>query len=226
VIDTRLRWALVLALLASSGWGLPGPQAGYAAQPMAQVRVAHVAPGVAPLTVFIDGVAVLGELPFGEVSAYVPVLPGARALAARAEGAPPELTVFDAAVPLAPGGVYTVLALSAPPGAEPLVLDDTPVGAPGVAQVRFVHASPNAPAVDIAIPGLPPLFAGVEFGTVTPYAEVQPGVVTIEARLAGTPQLVADIPGLALAPGGAYTLVAIGLLGGAPPLGILTIPGA
>jgi hypothetical protein len=153
-----------------------------------------VAPGLAPLTVFIDGTAVLSNLPFGEVSAYVTVFPGPRALAARAEGAPPEVTVFNAVVTLGPGGQYTVLALPAAPGEEPLILEDAPAGPPLVAQVRFVHAAPNAPPVDVAFPGLPPLFAGVAFGTVTPHAEVQPGVVTVEARLAGTSVAVATAP--------------------------------
>jgi hypothetical protein len=222
---SRLRGLLALALLIAAAWPLP-VRASPTAQPPAQLRVAHVAPGLAPLTVFIDGIAVLTNLPFGEVSTYVAVFPGPRALAARAEGAPPEVTVFNAVVTLGPGALYTVLALPAAPGEEPLILEDSPVGTPMVAQVRFVHAAPNAPPVDVAFPGLPPLFAGVAFGTVTPHAEVQPGVVTVEVRLAGTLQTVADIPGVTLVPGRSYTLVAIGLVGGSPPPGILTIAGS
>ena len=133
---------VAIAIVASVGAGA-APSA--AAQPAAQLRVAHVSPGLPPVDVFINGVLALGDVPYGGVSAYVPLVPGGVALAAVPNGAPPTATVFNAALTFLPGVLYTVLVLPELPGEAPLVLRDEPVANPGLAHVRFVNASPNAP---------------------------------------------------------------------------------
>ena len=73
--------------------------------------------------------------------------------------------------------------------------DDSPVGINGGqpelgsgAQVRAIHASPNAPAVDIYVKGVSqPVAANVTFGATTPYLDVAPGSYTIDLRGAGSP---------------------------------------
>ena len=222
-----LCWLLPLVLVWRVGeLGSPAGAAAPVAQLPALVRVAHVAPGALPIEVFVDGQLAAQGLPFGEVSGYLPVSPGVRALTARTDDAAADALLVEAEITLAPGGLYTVLVLAVTPGEPLLVLEDVLTGPPDAAQVRFVHASPNAPPVDVAVPGLPPLFANVAFRTVTPHVEIQPGTITVEALATGTTQPVTDIPSIHLMPGGSYTLVAIGLVGAAPPPGILTLAGS
>jgi hypothetical protein len=55
----------------------------------------------------------------------------------------------------------------------------------GQAWVRFFHASPDAPAVDIAVAGGAVLFANVAFNQGTTYLPVPAGTYDLEARVAG-----------------------------------------
>lgn len=88
--------------------------------------------------------------------------------------------------------------------------------------MRFLHASPDAPAVDIAVSDGPVLFGNVPFSEARDYIDV-PGntMVTLEVRLAGTDTVVKSFPGVMFRPGTYYTVYAIGLAGGSPALDAL-----
>lgn len=54
------------------------------------------------------------------------------------------------------------------------------------AAVRVVHASPDAPAVDVWVAGVDaPVFTSLGFGDTTAYADLDEGDYTIELRAAG-----------------------------------------
>ncbi|MGD9317208.1 MAG: DUF4397 domain-containing protein, partial [Anaerolineae bacterium] len=131
-----------------------------------------------------------------------------------------EPIVIDASLDLATQTDYTVVAVGQLADIEPLVLvDNNAAPAAGKAHVRFVHASPDAPAVDIAVAnGGPVLFANVSFKGVGDYLPVDAGTYDLEARLAGTDTVALSVPGVALADGTVYTIFAMGLAGGEPAL--------
>ena len=117
------------------------------------------------------------------------------------------------------GTDYTVVAVGQLASIEPLVLvDNNSAPAAGKAHVRFVHASPDAPAVDIAVTGGPVLFANVPFKGVGDYLPVDAGTYDLEARVAGTETVALSVPGVSLAEGGVYTIFAMGLVEGEPAL--------
>ena len=82
------------------------------------------------------------------------------------------------------------------------------------AKVRFVHASPDAPAVDIAVKNGPVLFTNVAFKGVGEYLPVGAGTYDLEVRLAGTSTVVLPLNGIALQAGKIYTVFARGFVGG------------
>ena len=92
------------------------------------------------------------------------------------------------------------------------------------ARIRFVHASPDAPAVDIALAnGGPVLFANVSFGESGGYIEVPGGVYDLEARVAGTDTVALSVPGVNVTGNRVFTIVATGFLSGSPSLGALPL---
>jgi LPXTG-motif cell wall-anchored protein len=114
---------------------------------------------------------------------------------------------------------YTVVTIGQLANIEPLVLvDNNSAPEAGKAHVRFVHASPDAPAVDIAVTGGPVLFSNVPFKGVGDYLPVDAGTYDLEARIAGADTVALSVPGVALADGTVYTIFAMGLAGGAPAL--------
>jgi hypothetical protein len=221
------RWLLPLALALVVSLGIrPAPTAATPdIQPPAEVRVVHALPGAPPVDVFVDGVPAVPALGFGVNPPYATVPPGPHAISLVPQGGLPLAPLVAAELVFNPGVAYTVVAIQAV-GAPPVLLtlpDEpaNPLGGP--AQVRFVHASPDTPPIDLALSGGPVLFGDIAFSQASPYLPVPAGTVDLEARLVDTPAVVLNIPAVVLAPGRAYTFMAIGLSRGAPPLGVLSL---
>jgi hypothetical protein len=179
----------------------------------AMIRVAHLSPDAPNVDVWVDGARVLQNVPFQTVSDYLEVTAGDRRIQVTPAGATTP-AVIDATVPFARGKAYTVAAtgLLGNGDLEPIVLEDerSPAAA---ARVRFVHTSPDAPAVDVAVTGGPVLFGGVQFREADGYLNVDPGSYDLEARLAGTSTVALSVPDVALSGSTNYTIFAIGLAG-------------
>ena len=79
--------------------------------------------------------------------------------------------------------------------------------------MRLIHASPDAPAVDVAVAGTSTLvFSNVAFKGVGAYTPVDAGTYDLEVRAAGTSTVALTISDLALADRNVYTAVAVGLI--------------
>lgn len=123
----------------------------------------------------------------------------------------PKPTVLEADLTLAADKDYTVAAAGELATIEPVVLEDNnSAPAAGNAHVRFVHLSPDAPNVDIAVTGGPILFSNVPFKGVAGYAPVAAGTYDLEARIAGTDTVALALPGVKLEDGKIYTIFAVG----------------
>ncbi len=107
--------------------------------------------------------------------------------------------------------------------------DDDDVTAPvATAQVRVVHASPNAPNVDVLVDDAAPALTNVPFRAFSPFLDVPSGSRRLRVRATGTTTTVIDA-NVDLTTGSAYTVLATGLLAGIQPLVLtddLTLPAA
>lgn len=179
----------------------------------ARVRVAHLSPDAPNVDVWVDGGKVLTNVPFKAVSAYLTLESGSHRVQVVPTGALNPV-VIDATLELASGLSYTVAAtgLLSANDIQPLVLTDD--SSPGSqVGVRFVHACPDAPPVDIAVTGGPILFRNVPFRGAQGYADVGGGTYDLEARVAGTTTVALAVPDVALTNGTNVTIFAIGRLG-------------
>jgi hypothetical protein len=190
-----------------------------AADGMARARVVHASPDAPAVDVWVNGSVAFSNAPFQGITDYAELPPGSYQVQVSPTGAT-EPIVIDAMLDLAADTDYTVVAVGQLASIEPLVLiDNNGAPAPGKAHVRFVHASPDAPAVDIAVAnGGPILFANIPFKGVGDYLPVDAGTYDLEARIAGTDTVALSVPGVALADGTVYTIFAMGLAGGEPAL--------
>jgi LPXTG-motif cell wall-anchored protein len=185
----------------------------------ARVRVVHASPDAPAVDIWVNGSVALSNIPYTDITDYTALEPGSYNVQVSPTGAT-EPIVIDADLDLATQTDYTVVAVGMLENIEPLVLtDNNSAPAEGMAHVRFVHASPDAPAVDIAVAnGGPVLFANVPFKGVGDYLPVDAGTYDLEARLAGTDTVALSVPGVALEAGTVYTIFAMGLAGGEPAL--------
>ncbi len=172
--------------------------------------MAHLSPDAPLVDVYVNGVKALSGVAYKDVSGYLPIPAGSvNFKVTPANAATP--VVIDATVNLNSGGNYTVAATGLLASIQPLVLEDDR-GTTGQAKVRFVHTSPDAPAVDVAVKGGPVLFSNVSFRQFSGYPQVAPGTYDLEVRVAGTTTVALAVPGVALRSGTNYSIFAVGLL--------------
>lgn len=183
---------------------------------VAQVRAAHLSPDAPNVDVSVEGDTVLEDVPFRAVSEYLELPVGAATVAISA-AEDPDTVVFDEELELAEGA-FTIAALGElseenQPFA-PAVLEDD-MSDPGEdARVRLVHASPDAPAVDVTVDdGETVLFEDVAFGDAEAL-EVAAGEYTLEVRPAtedNDGDVVAEFD-VAPEAGNVYSAFAVGYL--------------
>lgn len=184
-----------------------------AADGKAMVRVVHASPDAPAVDVWVNGSVAFSNAPFKGITSYAALDAGSYKVQVSPTGATTPI-VIDATLDLAANTDYTVVAVGKLAGIEPLVLvDNNGTPAAGKAHVRFVHASPDAPAVDIAVKGGPVLFSNVPFKGVGDYLPVAAGTYDLEVRLAGTTTVALDVPGVKLDDQTVYTIFAMGLAG-------------
>ncbi len=188
--------------------GLPTPDS-----TKARVRVAHLSPDAPAVDILVNNMVAFSNVAFKDVSDYAALMPGTYNVKVVPAGAITPV-VIEANLTLDAGKDYTVAAVNVLASIEPLpLLDNNAAPAAGNAHVRFVHASPDAPAVDIAVAGGGPvLFPNVPFKGVGTYLPVPAGTYDLEVRLAGTSTVVLPLPDIELMAGKIYTAFAVGLV--------------
>lgn len=189
------------------------PTSPLAANRTALVRAIHLSPDAPLVDVWVDGSVVLQDLPYPVQSQYLEVPAGShRVQVTPANASAP--VVIDVTTTLSGGTAYSLAAtgLLGDGSLAALPLVDTLTTKSGQVQVRFVHTSPDAPAVDVAVTGGPVLFTNVSYRQASSYATVEPGTYNLEVRVAGTQTVALRVPGVALSANTNLTIFAIGRL--------------
>ncbi len=184
---------------------------------MAGVRVAHLSPDAPNVDVYVDGDAVLEDVPFRTVSDYLELPAGEYDIEVTAAG-DAETVVFDETVAV-DADDYTLAALGEladenQPFEVATFVDD--LSDPGDdARVRVVHASPDAPNVDVtAGDGEVVLIEDLAFGEEASF-EVPADTYTIEVRPAtddNDGDVAAEFEGVEVEAGVVYSAFAVGYL--------------
>ena len=183
----------------------------------ARVRVAHLSPDAPAVDVWVDGAKAFENLAFEGVSDYATLPSDSYFIEVVPSGATTPV-VISATLDLKANMDYTVAAVNELASIEALVLEDNnTLPTAGKAHVRFVHASPDAPAVDITLPDGTAIFSNIAFKEVGDYTPVDAGTYDLEVRLAGTSTSVLDLMGLTFENKTVYTVFATGFAGGGEP---------
>jgi LPXTG-motif cell wall-anchored protein len=189
------------------------------AQSSAKVRVVHASPDAPAVDVWVDGNKVLSNVGFFTASDYLDVPAGPHDIKVTPTG-DANTTVIDAkGVSVEAGKAYTIAAVGKLAEIRPAILaDNLAAPAPGKAHVRVVHASPDAPAVDIKVKGGPTLISGLAFPKDSGYSPVDAGTYDLVVTPAGSDTVALDLAGTQLEAGKIYDIFAVGLLNGEPKL--------
>jgi len=180
----------------------------------ATVRVLHASPDAPAVDIYLDDAAVsaLTNVPFATLSDYLDVPSGDHNVKVYATGTTTD-PVIDVDVTLAAGTAYTIAATDAVAAITPQVLVDDPAPDCDTAQVRVVHFSADAPAVDIAPAGATPdeaVIKNLAYPDASDYVALPGGTYDLEVRPAGETTVALDLPGVAVEDCMAYSVFAIG----------------
>jgi hypothetical protein len=179
----------------------------------ATVMVIHASPNAPAVDLLVDNALAGGNLSFPNNTGYLTVPSGTRNVKVRVAGT--TTTVIDANLPVAANTQYSVFAIDSVSKISALVVtDDLTAPASGKAHVRFLHLSPNAPAVDVALQGGAVLIGNKSFKEYTSFVPLDAGTYNLEVRLAGSSTVVLPLPGITLQAGKIYTVFAKGFVGG------------
>ncbi len=191
------------------------------------INVVHASPDAPAVDVYLDGTKALSDLAFGSFSGWVAVPSGKHQVQVAAAGSDVSTAVIDAEVELSPDAAYEVAAVGNLAEIKPAVfqvdLSDVGTATDAMSRIRVIHASPDAPAVDIALKGGDVLIGGLAFPDASDFLEVPAGSYDLEVRPAGTMDVALDLPGVALEGGMVYDVFAIGQLADGT-LTVLVIP--
>ena len=187
------------------------PVAAQAAE--ARVRVVHASPDAGPLDVLIDGKVMLTALLFQNVSEYLPLPTGAHQITVVPTGQNASAAIFRLDLAAQPERAYTVatIGLKRTNTLTSDVYDDSLVlPPPGHAMIRLIHASPDAPGIDVAVKGCTTLFGNVNYLHSTEYLAVSAGAYDLVFKLAGTDTVMLDLNGAHLRAGMIYDVISMG----------------
>jgi hypothetical protein len=211
----RLIWVMMFLLLATS------PTGALAQDQSAQVRVVHASPDAPNVDVLINDDTVFSNVTFNQVTAYTPVSVGSISFKVTPAGQGGSV-LSEVAFNLEAGQEYTVVIAGKQALLEPVLLEDNNTLPPaGQVRLRFMHASPNAPALDLTLANGSLLFGNVPFKNTGNYISLDAGTYDLQVQIAGTGVAAATASEVTLAGGTVYTIFATGLAGGIPELQFL-----
>jgi len=177
------------------------------------VKVVHASPDAPGVDLLVDNTTAGTNLTFPNNTGYLTVNSGTRNINVNVTGT--STTVIDANLSFERNKNYSVFAVNAVANLEAIVIeDDLTAPAQGKAHVRFIHLSPDAPAVDITLTDGTVVFGNKSFKEFTAFTPLDAGTYNLEVRVTGTTTVALDLPGINLGAGKIYTVFAKGFLNG------------
>ncbi|BCJ95960.1 hypothetical protein acsn021_35290 [Anaerocolumna cellulosilytica] len=194
------------------------PKMSYLQNRTGNLRVFHAVADAPNVDVYANDTLLVRDLTYGEYTEYLPVPNNNYRITLYEAGTrdnPLVSNMFmvtdDTMATIAAVGTLEDLGLLSIP-------DNMTNPSSGNAKVRFVHLSPDAPAVDITLQDGTVLLPDVSYKQMTQYIEVSPGDYTLEVRVAGTDVVALTVSDLDLEEDTLYSIYAIGLAEGTPEL--------
>ena len=190
---------------------------------MGYVRIIHTVPDAPNVDIYANDQLIVNNLAYGVYTDYLPVAEGTYRISLYVAGTK-DSAVISNMLTVNRNAIITVAAVGTLSDIELLAIPDAnETRMPGKALIRFLHLSPNAPAVDITLPDGTVIFSNVSFKHITPYMDVTPMSYTLQVRVAGTSNIVLTVPNVNLMTNKYYTIYAIGLVGEKPELEALLL---
>ena len=193
----------------------------YRAPEKSFVRIFHASPNAPAVDIYLNNKIIARNLSYKQFTPYVSVAPGVYNVRIFPTGTTAS-PVINTNYTFRANVIQTIAASGNLNDIELLPFEEPKLPqVPGKAHVRFVHLSPNTPAVDITLPNGNVIFKDISFEETSEYIPLSAGTYTLQARPTGTTNVVLTVPNVNLRTGRYYTVYAIGLLNETPALEVV-----
>jgi hypothetical protein len=178
------------------------------------VNVVHASPDAPAVDVYVNDEVAIPALAFGTASGFVALPAGDYNVKVAPAGTSAEEAVIDADVTLDADVAYEVAAVGLVADIAPAIfpVDLSSLESTEESSVRVIHASPDAPAVDVAVTGGDVLVENLEFPNASDYLVIPAGSYDLEVRPTGTEDVALALAGTEIPAGAAISVYAIGTL--------------
>lgn len=171
--------------------------------------------------VYLNTVLIASDIVYGEFTPYIPLAEGTYNVSIFPNGKKTGALETET-LSIKVRSIYTLVFSGQSSNFSIDVLPEPKVSIPqGKAMIRFSHLSPDAPAVNLTLSNGDVLFPDVEYEDLTNYREISPGTYTLQLRRPGSNQVVLTVPNALFKARRYYTIYAVGLISGNPPLKLL-----
>lgn len=179
----------------------------------ARIRLLHMSYDAPAVDALVDGDIIATDLKYPESSGYAKVDDGEADIRVVPTD-DPSIVVLESRQDLKEDESFTVVAVDQLTQIDALFTEDDRQIVPDKAKIRFIHAVPDAPAIDIkTVSGTgTPVFQNAAFKEITPYIELDEGEFVFAVTPTGTETEVIRFNPVALDNGQIYTVVAHGTL--------------
>ncbi len=185
------------------------------------IRIFHAVPNAPAFDIYANGMPIARNLSYRGFTEYQNIQPGTYNIEIYPAGRR-DTPALKANITLPARSIFTIAVVGLLPNMSLLpIAEPKMMISPGLTMLRFSHLSPTTPAVDITLSSGILLFSNIRFKETTSYIPVPPSTYRLQIRIAGTNQIVLDVPNIRLLANKYYTIYAVGLLGGQPPLQVL-----
>lgn len=178
------------------------------------IRVFYTVPDGMTTNTFADDQLIGANLSFADYGDYTPLDQGSYTLnlyEIEMAGLPPDALLSGSLV-MNPDALLTLAITDTPENRSFFIIPDSDVPeVAGEGMIRFIHLSPDTPAVDLTYTDGSPLFSNVSYKQITPYVSLPPRMTDMEIRRSGTTKPILTIPDVLIAPDRLYTVYLVGL---------------
>jgi len=192
----------------------------------ALVRVINAVPGNISFDIFADDQKVFESVAFKNVTPYKELSDDRHSFRVLQTGQDTAQPVAQNSEGLSGGKHYTIVVMPDTNDKTTLYVVNDNITTPPAdkAQVRVIHASPDAGEIDVVDnKGNKKLFSGVNFEKETSYMDVDPLKTTLEVRQEGQDKAIVTVPNANFEKGKFYTIVVTGHAKGTPKLQTLVV---
>ncbi len=195
----------------------------YSRQPItpSYIRLLHASPNAPAVDIYANGSPLARNLNYRGFTEYLAVPSGTYNIVVFRAGQTTN-PVLSTNISIPDGSIFTVAAIGLLPNITLLPVEEPRMNIPaGKLMLRFVHLSPNAPNVDLEMQPGGMAFRNVAYQGITQYIPINPATYTFNLKVTGTDQRVLYVPNIRLEAGRFYTIYAIGIVAGNPPLQVV-----